>query len=113
MMPSGLYIIPLVQGTGEEAVTGDTAVFKYVGKLLNGNVFDNYDVDTLSPMRYKIGSGKIITGVEEGLKHIKPGGRARLLTPSSLAFGPTGVGILIPGYTPLIWDIKMIEIIKP
>jgi FKBP-type peptidyl-prolyl cis-trans isomerase len=51
--------------------------------------------------------GKVITGVDEGLRYMKAGGKARLLTPSSIAYGFEGIWQIVPGYTPILWDIEL------
>ena len=109
---SGLYFIEQEVGTGDYPVTGDTVYFKYAGMFLDGVVFDDYTADTLSPMKYRVGSKLIIDGIDEGLRYMKPGGIARILTPSSLAFGHMGIPGIIPGYTPLLWEIRLISLDK-
>jgi FKBP-type peptidyl-prolyl cis-trans isomerase len=52
---------------------------------------------------------------------MKLGTKARLLMPSSLAYGASGFGIyndygqyitIIPGYTPLLFEIEVVELIR-
>jgi FKBP-type peptidyl-prolyl cis-trans isomerase FkpA len=107
---SGLYYIELVQGAGKSPATGDSAFFKYKGMFLDHTVFDEYVHDTLPPVKHLMGSDNLIAGIDEGLRYMKEGGRARILTPSSLAFGHSGVYGVIPGYTPLVWEIILISV---
>lgn len=108
---SGLYYMELTAGTGDSPITGDSVTFYYKGMFLDKVVFDTNITDSI-PWRYKIGSGKIIAGIDEGLRYMKQGGKALLLTPSSLAYGHNGYPGVIPGYTPLLWEITLLSVQK-
>jgi FKBP-type peptidyl-prolyl cis-trans isomerase len=41
---------------------------------------------------------------------MKEGGKAILLIPSNLAYGPNGSGS-IPGYTPLLFEFDLVDIL--
>jgi FKBP-type peptidyl-prolyl cis-trans isomerase len=51
--------------------------------------------------------GRVVAGVDEGLRYMRDGGKAKLLTPSSLAYGFEGIWQIVPGYTPLLWIIDI------
>ena len=108
---SGLYFAVLNEGTGSTPVDKDTVEFFYKGMFLDGVVFDSIPSDSGSPLRYLVGSGAAIDGIDEGVRYMQQGGKYLLLTPSSLAFGSAGVWGLIPGYTPLIWEVEMDSVI--
>jgi FKBP-type peptidyl-prolyl cis-trans isomerase len=111
LQPSGLFYYNVKTGTGQMPVVNDTVYFNYVGRFLNGVAFDSTST-AKTPMQYIIGSGSIVTGVDEGLKYMKPGGKSKLLTPSKLAYGKEGLFTLVPGYSPLLWYIELV-IVKP
>jgi len=105
--PSGLYYIELISGTGPFAVDGDTVYFKYKAAFTDYVQFDCNDPYN-TPYKYVLGSFKYAElGVDEGLHYIKEGGTSRLLTPSDLAFGFDGIWNIVPGYTPILWTIKL------
>lgn len=108
---SGLYLIELQPGTGRSPINKDTVYFRYKGMFLDRVVFDS-NFSTTLPYGAIIGNHEIIAGLDEGLKYMKEGGKARFLTPSSLAYGHAGIWGTIPGYTPLIWEIYL-ETVKP
>jgi FKBP-type peptidyl-prolyl cis-trans isomerase len=57
------------------------------------------------------GYSRLIEGISEGVLYIKEGGKSRLVTPSSLAYGPRGNGNgVISGYTALRWEIEVVEV---
>jgi hypothetical protein len=110
LKPSGLFYFNITEGTGRAPVVNDTVSFNYVGRFLNGVAFDS--VSTVkAPVRYVIGTGLVVAGVDEGLRYMKAGGKSKLLTPSSLAYGQKGVYTVIPGYSPLLWYIDLIDVI--
>jgi FKBP-type peptidyl-prolyl cis-trans isomerase len=106
LKPSGLYYSEVVAGTGRSPVTNNIAYFKYVGRFLNGVAFDSISTLT-TPYEYLMGSGVIVAGIDEGLRYMKEGGKALLLTPSDLAYGRQGIYNIIPGYKPLLWEIEL------
>lgn len=106
---SGLYYIELEPGTGFAPRLGDTAVVNYKGMFLDGRVFD-YQLGT-DTYEVVIGVSGVIAGWHEGLSYMQPGAKAWLLIPSKLAYGPAGRGS-IPGSTPLLFEINMINV-KP
>jgi len=111
LKPSGLYFYQVKEGTGRAPVVNDTIYFNYTGRFLNGVAFDSTST-AKAPMEYIIGSGLIVAGVDEGLRYMKEGGFAKLLTPSSLAYGKEGLFTLVPGYSPLMWYIELTKV-KP
>jgi FKBP-type peptidyl-prolyl cis-trans isomerase FkpA len=106
---SGLYYIETLAGTGATPVAGDSVVLYYTGKLIEGTVFDTNL--TKDPLGFVMGTFAVIEGFEEGLSYMKKGGAATLLMPSSLAYGPNGTYWGIPGYSPIIFDVELVDII--
>ena len=108
LYPSGLYYIELVEGTGRSPVDNDTVYFKYEGKFLDHVTF-NTNVPVSVPYKHVMGTdiGPVVAGVDEGLRYMRDGGKAKLLTPSKLAYGFEGLWQIIPGYTPLLWVIEI------
>jgi FKBP-type peptidyl-prolyl cis-trans isomerase len=106
---SGLYYFELQTGTGLSPVVNDIVYFNYKGTFLNGVAFDSVST-AIEPYEYVIGSGFIVSGVDEGLKYMKEGGKAKLLTPSKLAYRREGLHLMIPGYTPLLWEIELVKV---
>ncbi len=103
--PSGLYYLEVVEGTGISPVRTDSAYVKYTGKFLDGSVFDS---NVSSGKLYGFIIGQNITGFDEGITLMKPGGKSTLLIPSSLAYGAMGT-YGISGYTPLLFEIELVK----
>jgi FKBP-type peptidyl-prolyl cis-trans isomerase len=97
---SGLYYIELVPGTGISPVEKDTVIILGRGLYLD---YTSISGETPKNESYIIGSGEKIPGIDEGLRYMKQGGKARLLTPSYPDLGY---------HTPLLWEINLITV-KP
>jgi FKBP-type peptidyl-prolyl cis-trans isomerase FkpA len=108
---SGLYYYEQVAGTGRAPVLHDIVYIKYTAKFLDGNEFDT-NVGKADSLKFPFGEGGyVIDGFEEGISYMKEGGKAIVILPSSLAYGPAGFSI-VPGYTPLEYDLELVRV-KP
>ena len=105
---SGLYYIPQKAGTGKKAEKGKTVSVNYVGKFLDGTVFDSSE--GRGPLDLTIGAGMVIPGWEEGIALMKEGEKALMVLPSSIAYGDKGAGQIIPPYTPLVFEVELIKV---
>ncbi|MEZ0608589.1 FKBP-type peptidyl-prolyl cis-trans isomerase [Fibrella sp. WM1] len=94
--------------TGSELVNGQTVSVRYTGKLLRyGTVFDSNVGKQL--FEVALGSTSIIKGFESGIRALKVGEKATIVFPSSLGYGTAGYSV-IPGYTPLAFDIEVVSV---
>lgn len=98
----------LVEGTGREAVNGSTVTVHYVGTFVDGKEFDS-SVRRGTPFSFKLGSGQVIQGWEQGVQGMKVGGKRILTVPPSLGYGPNDYGP-IPGNSTLIFDIELLKV---
>lgn len=105
---SGLYVLDVREGGGEEATIGDTVVVHYTGWLPNGMKFDS-SRDRAEPFTFVLGEGRVIPGWEEGVAGMKVGGQRRLVIPPHLGYGPIGAGDVIPPDATLVFDVELLE----
>jgi FKBP-type peptidyl-prolyl cis-trans isomerase len=103
----GIFIVSTQAGQGEMPKQGATVFVHYTGKLLNGNVFDS-SVERGQPFSFKLGTGQVIKGWDVGIAKLKPGEKAILGIPSSLAYGARSMGA-IPANSPLIFEVELIS----
>lgn len=106
---SGLYYIEKTKGTGTNPVKGKTVKVHYTGTLLDGTKFDS-SVDRKQPYEFVLGQGQVIKGWDEGIALMKKGGKARLIVPSSLAYGENGRMPTIPPSATLVFDVELLDI---
>jgi FKBP-type peptidyl-prolyl cis-trans isomerase len=106
---SGLYYIETKAGSGEQAASGKTVKVHYTGTLLNGQKFDS-SVDRGEPIEFVLGQGQVIQGWDEGIAMMKEGGKARLVIPSNIAYGPQGRMPTIPPSATLVFEVELIDV---
>ena len=106
---SGLRYIVEKEGTGANPKPGDNVSVHYTGMLLDGTKFDS-SLDRNEPISFVIGQGQVIRGWDEGIALLKQGGKAKLIIPSSLAYGERGAGGVIPPNSVLIFDVELVDI---
>ncbi|MCF6366500.1 MAG: FKBP-type peptidyl-prolyl cis-trans isomerase [Bacteroidales bacterium] len=105
----GLYIIQLEKGKGKKASAGKTATVHYTGKLINGQVFDS-SVDRGEPVKFLIGQGDVIPAWDKAILKMREGDKIKLITSSKYAYGEFGFEKIVPPFTTLIFEIKLIDI---
>lgn len=98
--PADLQVTDLKIGEGEQAGHGSTVQVHYVGVAHStGEEFDA-SWNRGEPLSFRLGSGMVISGWDQGVMGMRVGGRRQLLIPPHLAYGERGAGgIIKPGET--------------
>lgn len=115
---SALQSTDLTVGTGEAADANDTVVVHYTGWIYSANATDGkatqFDTSRTigTPLTFKLGTGVVIQGWDQGLVGMKAGGTRRLVIPASMAYGVFGSGITIPGNSTLVFDVELVSVTK-
>jgi FKBP-type peptidyl-prolyl cis-trans isomerase FkpA len=109
-LPSGVIYKSTRPGTGAQPAPTDQVKVQYEGRLGDGSVFDS---------SYKRGEPAVfpLNGVikcwGEGVGQMKVGEKATLTCPSELAYGEHGQPPSIPGNAVLVFDVELLDIVKP
>ena len=104
---SGLAYKMLKEGNAKNSTEDDEVnVVSYVGKHLDGTVFDSSEGEPMPRIEYKI------KGVSEILQLMKPGGKAIVVIPSNLAYGAIPNNYAIGPNETLIFEIEIIDSLK-
>ncbi len=106
--PSGLKYEDLKVGDGPSPQNGQTVVVHYTGWLLSLKKFDS-SVDRGQPFEFRLGTGGVIKGWDEGVLTMKVGGKRKLIIPPDLGYGASGNGP-IPGNSTLIFEVELLGI---
>ena len=107
---SGLQYEVIEEGTGETPKATDRVKVDYHGTLLDGTVFDS-SIERGNPAQF--GVNQVIKGWQEGLQLMKEGAKYKFYIPSDLAYGDQGAGDKIAPGSMLIFEVTLIEIIRP
>jgi FKBP-type peptidyl-prolyl cis-trans isomerase len=113
LQPSGLYYLEVLKGTGISPVMGDSVYIKYTLTFLDGTLIDS---NTTGSGYKMVLDEYIIPGFTEGLTLMAEGGKASLVIPSKLGYGPNGVRdyygrTIIPGYAALLYELELVKVI--
>lgn len=123
---SGLLYNIYEKGNAQKAAKGTVLYVSYSGFLENGTLFDSSDVELLkafgkfdirraeqngyNKLPYNVGGNSgMIPGFEEALTKLNTGDKAVLFIPSNLAYGPNGIGGVIPPNANIIFDVQLSE----
>jgi len=108
-LPSGLVYYDIASGDGAQPRSGQIVVVHYEGWLEDGKRFDG-SRDRGKPFGFKLGSGQVIPGWDEGVASMRVGGKRRLIVPAKLAYGERGIGDVIPPNARLTFDVELLRI---
>ena len=113
---SGLKYVDVKEGKVTSPQSGQRVSVHYSGWLYDenqpdnkGNKFDSSH-DRPGNFEFKLGSGQVIKGWDQGVQGMKVGGKRTLIIPSSLGYGKRGAGDAIPPNATLIFDVELIKI---
>lgn len=108
-LDNGLQYKVIQEGTGKQATDSSTVTVHYVGKLIDGRVFDS-SRERGEPATFSLAGG-LIKGWKLGVPLMKEGAIYELYVPADLGYGkqaPQG-GIIEPNST-LIFEIELIKV---
>ena len=101
---SGMTVIDITVGDGDEAPAGVNVTVHYSGWLDDGTVFDS---SVTRGETATFGLDAVIAGWTEGIPGMKIGGIRRLIIPPELAYGETDRSG-IPANSTLTFDIELV-----
>ena len=105
--PSGLVYQSLVDGQGASPAATDVVRVHYRGTLPDGKEFDS-SYKRGEPTEFPLNG--VIPCWTEGVQLMKPGGKAKLTCPPSIAYGSRGAGGVIPPNATLNFEIELISV---
>jgi FKBP-type peptidyl-prolyl cis-trans isomerase FkpA len=103
--------IDLVVGTGTPAVPGTLVTVAYTGWLHDSSRADakgaQFDSSASFPP-FRLGTGFVIRGWDQGIVGMRVGGQRRLVVPPDLAYGnQSPTGSIIPPNATLVFDVTL------
>jgi FKBP-type peptidyl-prolyl cis-trans isomerase FkpA len=108
--PSGLIYQSLKEGSGVSPRATDVVRVHYIGTFPDsGKEFDSsYKSHGSDGIEFSL--NQVIACWTEGVQKMKPGGKAKLTCPPSIAYGASGAGSLIPPNATLNFEVELISV---
>ncbi len=109
---TGLLYYERVAGAGRAVEAGDIVTMNILGTVDDGTTI----ADTYSdgqPIVATASADDLFDGWLEGLLLMNEGGQARLVIPSSLAFGEEGIPGVIPANATITLDVEVLSAVAP
>ncbi len=108
---TGIRYVILKEGQGETPKPGDKVNVLYIGKLLDGTVFDQAN-EPDKPFTFRVRREMVIEGWEQVLQLMKRGERRLAIIPPEMAYGTRGQPPKIGRNATLIFEIELLSFSK-
>lgn len=105
--PTGLWYQILDEGKGRTFSENDKVVMDYDCSLLDGTRC--YSSRELGSKEIVLGKTQVEQGLNEGLRLLRPGGKAIFIIPPFLAFGLIGDRKMIPPRAVLVYNVNILQ----
>lgn len=105
---TGLRFFKYKEGNGEQAVAGKLAIVRFKIHLLDGTLC--YETEGDETETFKIDKSDIESGVQEGVKLMRVGDKAKLIIPNHLGHGLAGDFDKIPPLSTIVVDLELVAL---
>lgn len=102
---NGIYYQVLDAGSGVKPNENSVITVTYTASTLDGNVVED---KTTTPVMASL--NQFIEGWRIAIPYIQKGGHIKMVLPSSLAYGCTGVSGIIAPNSPLYYDVVLVDV---
>lgn len=105
---TGLRYMVIESGSGETAKRGQMVSMLYVGRLVDGTIFDQRG-DPEKPLTFRLGRYQVIAGWDQIIPLMRPGDKWLVIIPPELAYGSRGQPPHIPRRATLVFMMELLE----
>jgi FKBP-type peptidyl-prolyl cis-trans isomerase len=105
---TGIRYVITQEGQGDSPKPGDKVNVLYVGRLLNGKVFDQA-TDPAQPFSFRVRREAVIEGWDQILQLMKKGEKRLVIIPPELAYGTRGQPPKIGRNQTLVFEMELIS----
>jgi FKBP-type peptidyl-prolyl cis-trans isomerase len=108
---TGIRYIVMRPGEGDSPKPGDKVNVLYVGRLLDGKMFDEA-TDPQKPFTFRVRRDMVIEGWDQVLQLMKKGEKRLVIIPPELAYGTRGQPPKIGRGQTLVFEIELLSFSK-
>jgi FKBP-type peptidyl-prolyl cis-trans isomerase len=108
---TGIRYVIEREGSGETPKPGDKVNVLYVGKLLDGKIFDQAQ-DPTQPFTFRVRRDMVIEGWDQIIQFMKTGEKRLVIIPPELAYGTRGQPPKIGRNATLLFEMELLSISK-
>ena len=109
-LPADLVITDVTEGDGAEATPGRPCRCTTSASPTRRARSSTRPTTAASPLQFRLGTGQVIQGWDQGVEGMKVGGRRQLVIPPHLGYGDRGAGgVIKPGET-LIFVVDLLDV---
>ena len=105
---TGIRYVILREGAGEFPKPGDKVNVLYVGRLLDGTVFDQA-TEADKPFTFRVRRDMVIEGWEQVLQLMRKGEKRLVIIPPELGYGTRGQPPKIGRNATLVFEIELVS----
>lgn len=122
--PNGLHHLVIEANNGKFPHDNSEVMFHFTRKYLDGTVIESSESD--DPVLAKLNQNQLVSGLEDGIKLMREGEKAKLIMPSKLAFGKSiqvipqqlredwaeedRINPVTKPYSPIIYEVELLQI---
>jgi FKBP-type peptidyl-prolyl cis-trans isomerase len=113
LLPGGIRFLELKPGEGPPIRKGDRVNALYIGRLLDGSIF-NQKRSRFHSYRFEVGAQprQVIRGWEVALLLMQTGGTYQVAIPSEFAYRDYGRPGQVPPHATVIFEIEILEVAR-
>jgi len=111
--PGGVAYRDLQTGTGAAVQIGDVVSVHLTGWVGRQGGTEQAFFDThrdKHPLRFQVGTARVMAGWNEGVQGMRPGGRRLLYIPPELGIGARSFEDLVPPDSRLVFIVELLEV---
>jgi FKBP-type peptidyl-prolyl cis-trans isomerase len=105
---TGIRYVILKEGEGDTPKPGDKVNVLYVGRLLDGKIFDQAQ-DPKQPFTFRVRREAVIEGWDQILQQMKRGEKRLVIIPPELAYGTRGQPPKIGRNQTLVFEMELLS----
>jgi FKBP-type peptidyl-prolyl cis-trans isomerase FkpA len=102
---NGIYYQIIDQGAGSTPNLNSVVTVTYTTSTLDGTLIED---KSTTPVTVPL--NQFIEGWRIAIPYLQKGGHMKMVVPSALAYGCTGIAGIIPPNTPLYFDIVLVDV---